>query len=305
MLRTAAKFVIREPFRVISELASDPLEAWSAFYDRILSDHDRRRGRAFEGVPTDLYRPDTDWERRFHETLGCSWPCQTVPEFWAVYRDVVGELESKGLRVGPETYKGNNDGDAGLVRAIWCFVRHRQPLTVVETGVAHGMTSRLILEAMERNGKGHLWSIDRPPREKELRAEIGMAVSDRFRDRWSLIRGTSRRHLPGLLARLGQVDLFVHDSLHTEQNVRFELDHIWPILRPGSAIVVDDIDANWGFRSFGQAFSGHTSLVCEAEPTRPDLRRFNKKGLFGILVKDAQGSASHWMNGFATATAQS
>jgi hypothetical protein len=112
-----------------------------------------------------------------------------------------------------------------------------------------------------------------------------MAVGNRFQDRWSLIRGASRRRLPGLLSRLGQVDLFVHDSLHTEHNVRFELDRIWPSLRPGGVIVVDDIDANWGFRSFRETFSGHASLVCEAEPIRPDLRRFNKKGLFGIIIK--------------------
>jgi hypothetical protein len=51
------------------------------------------------------------------------------------------------------------------------------------------------------------------------------------------------------------------------------------------AVVVDDVDANWGFRSFTQAFSDHQSMVCEAEPLRPDLRRFNKKGLFGIILK--------------------
>jgi hypothetical protein len=26
-------------------------------------------------------------------------------------------------------------------------------------------------------------------------------------------------------------------------------------------------------------------LVCEAEPVRPDTRRFNKKGMFGIVLK--------------------
>jgi hypothetical protein len=26
-------------------------------------------------------------------------------------------------------------------------------------------------------------------------------------------------------------------------------------------------------------------LICTAEPLRPDLRRFNKKGLFGIILK--------------------
>jgi hypothetical protein len=56
-------------------------------------------------------------------------------------------------------------------------------------------------------------------------------------------------------------------------------------LQPGGAIVVDDIDANWGFRTFTEAFSGHESMICEAEPLRPDLRRFNAKGLFGIILK--------------------
>jgi hypothetical protein len=29
----------------------------------------------------------------------------------------------------------------------------------------------------------------------------------------------------------------------------------------------------------------HKSLICEAEPLHPDLRRFNKKGLFGVVLK--------------------
>ena len=30
---------------------------------------------------------------------------------------------------------------------------------------------------------------------------------------------------------------------------------------------------------------GHFSVVCEAEPVRPDTRRFNGKGLFGIILR--------------------
>ena len=86
------------------------------------------------------------------------------------------------------------------------------------------------------------------------------------------------------------VDHSTIDGLHSEQNVRFEMDHAWAIFRPGGAIVVDDIDANWGFKSFVEAFSGHRPLICEAEPLRPDLRRFNKKGLFGIILKRATAS---------------
>jgi hypothetical protein len=76
---------------------------------------------------------------------------------------------------------------------------------------------------------------------------------------------------------LGQIDLFIHDSLHSERNVRFELNRAWPMLGPKGARVVDDVDANWGFRLFSQTTSGQVSWICEAEPLRPDLRRFNKK----------------------------
>jgi hypothetical protein len=70
------------------------------------------------------------------------------------------------------------------------------------------------------------------------------------------------------------------------------MDRAWAILRLGGAIVVDDIDANWGFKSFVLAVSGYRSLICEAEPLRPDLRRFNKKGLFGITLKEPTASRS-------------
>jgi hypothetical protein len=88
-----------------------------------------------------------------------------------------------------------------------------------------------------------------------------------------------------LLAELGEVDLFVHDSLHSERNVRFEFGRVWPIPLSGGAMVVDDIDANEAFWSFTRGIGGH-AMVCEAEPLLPDLRRFNKKGLFGIILKD-------------------
>jgi predicted O-methyltransferase YrrM len=202
-----------------------------------------------------------------------------------LWSEVIEELEAKGIRVGPETFQGWNDGDAGLVRAIWCLVHHLRPHNVVETGVLHGVTSRFVLEALEQNGVGHLWSIDLPPLEHAYQDHTGMAVGSRFQARWSYIRGSSKRRLPGLLSNLGRIDLFIHDSLHSEHNVRFELDSAWAALRPGGAIVVDDIDANRAFRTFTQALSDHRSMICEAEPIRPDLRRFNKKGLFGVILK--------------------
>jgi hypothetical protein len=105
--------------------------------------------------------------------------------------------------------------------------------------------------------------IDPPPPDQPNACE-GRGVTPP--DRWSYIKGSSRRHLPKLLSQLSEIDLFIHDSLHSERNVRFEIDRAWVALSQKGALVVDDIDANWGFHSFTQTFPGHKSLICEAEP---------------------------------------
>jgi predicted O-methyltransferase YrrM len=269
---------LRRPISTLSSIAADPVEAWIRFREQFAADRDER-------VTPDTYTIEADWEQRLHRRLEIASPDEINAEFWQLWPVVIKELHEKGVEAGPCSFKGWNDGDTAFVRAIWCTARHLRPSNVVETGVAHGVTSRFILEALERNGKGRLWSIDRAPIEAEWQSQIGIAVAERLKHRWTYIRGSSRARLPRLLSKLGEIDLFVHDSLHSERNVRFEMDRAWAALRTGGAIVVDDIDVNQGFRNFTQNVPAYTSIVCEAEPLHPDLRRFNQKGLFGIVLK--------------------
>jgi hypothetical protein len=274
----------RRPVSTLAAVAADPIESWVRFREQYAA---HREG----ATPSNFYTPDKDWEVHLHSLIDLPRSGELVKEFWALWLAVMGEIQANGIQPGPASFKGWNDGDAGFVRAIWCLVRHLKPNNVVETGVAHGVTSRIVLEALERNGQGYLWSIDRPPIEREWQQQIGVAVGNAPRKRWSYILGSSRRRLPGLLNQLGQVDLFIHDSLHSDRNVRFELEQAWAVLRPGGAVVVDDIDVNRGFHNFMQSFSDHSSLVCEAEPLRPDLRRANEKGMFGIAIKSKAQTA--------------
>jgi hypothetical protein len=269
---------LRRPVSTLASIASDPIEAWVRFSEQFAASK--------ESPPSpELYVIEQDWESLLRRLLRLSNVRETTEEFWYLWAQVLKELEAKGIRAGPSGFKGWNDGDAGFVRAIWLLIRHLQPARVVETGVAHGVTSRFILEGLEKNGKGHLWSIDRPPMEREWQEQIGIAVNQRLRNRWSYIRGSSRQRLPGLLAQLARIDIFIHDSLHSERNVRFEIDAAWQFLSPGGIVVVDDIDVNRGFLNFTGRVVNHDAIVCEAEPIRPDPRRFNKKGLFGIIIK--------------------
>ena len=279
MLGIPLRYLLKHP-RAVVDLMADPGETWTKIRDIYVAEREQCR-------PQCHYEADDNWEQWLHARLGVQWPCQFTSEFQGLWREVVTELVAKGIRAGPESFGSWNDGDAGLVRAIWCLTRHLRPNNVVETGVAHGVTSRFILEALERNGSGRLSSIDLPPIETVWQKQVGLAVAERHARQWTYIKGSSRLRLPKLLFQIGQIDLFVHDSLHSERNVRFELDRAWANLRPGGAIVADDVDANWGFRSFTQTFSGHQSIICEAEPLHPDLRRFNKKGLFGIILKES------------------
>jgi hypothetical protein len=94
----------------------------------------------------------------------------------------------------------------------------------------------------------------------KLRKWVSATEGANYSTSESYVEGSSRRRFPALLAKLGQIDLFIHDSLHSERNVRFELDRAWSILRPGGAIIVDDIDANNGLHSFNEDFPAIRTL---------------------------------------------
>ncbi len=145
-----------------------------------------------------------------------------------------------------------------------------------------GVTSRVILEAMSINGTGHLWSLDLPhPFRPELHKETAAAVPTACRDRWTYVRGSSRRRLASLVSTLTEIDMFVHDSLHTSRNIRFELRTVWPALQRGDLVLVDDVD-NQAFRDFVREVGNPPSIV---------LRSADGPCLFGAIQKE--GVASH------------
>ena len=263
--------------------AMDPIEAWINIRSRIAERPERMKPQ-FQRSP---YAVTDDWERRLHESVGVSWPCQANTEFWPLWAEVLKPFQTKLIQLGRGAFAGWGDGEPALTRVAWCLVRHLKPAQVVETGVARGFTSRMILEALERNGGGHLCSIDLPPvLGPELHNQIGAAVPNNLRNRWSYVKGSSRRRLPRLLAELGRIDLFIHDSAHTEYNTEFELKRAWSALRPGGFVIIDDIDYNWAFYRFMQANPGPEFFIIHGEPLEPDPIRFDAKGLIGIARKN-------------------
>jgi Methyltransferase domain len=196
---------------------------------------------------------DDDWQEHLHGLLGAPWPCPEVPRLHDLLKDISALLTEKGLGTGLHTYGWYSDADIDLCTGIWCAVRHRRPEVVMETGVAHGVSSRVMLEALNLNDRGHLWSIDLPnPVNLQVHGQEGVAVTDSCRPRWTYVEGESRKRMPSLVKEVGKVDVFVHDSLHTFKNTLFEMEQVASVMAPGGVMLIDDIRSHDGFTTFAQ-----------------------------------------------------
>lgn len=164
-------------------------------------------------------------------------------------------MNSKGkklVRTKVEEFRQSVDdergGWAGLglesAKAMYALVRMHEPSVIIETGVCNGVSSLLILSALDQNNSGHLYSIDYPmyadaalPEFRETTypewhaysaipsdKEPGWIIPEELKQRWSLRTGKSQRQLPKLVTDVGEIDMFLHDSEHTHPCMMFEYE---------------------------------------------------------------------------------
>jgi hypothetical protein len=167
------------------------------------------------------------------------------------------------------------NGDFALARLCYSLCRAIRPAQVLETGVCYGVTTAFVLKAMERNETGVLHSIDLPPLGSDADEFVGVFVPETLQSRWQLHRGATKSVLPRLLDRIGPLDFFIHDSLHTYRNMKRELRTVTPSLLRPAVVVSDDIEGNPAFAEW-------------AESLRPEywaaLQEDSKASLVGMAV---------------------
>ena len=129
---------------------------------------------------------------------------------------------------------------------LYAVCRRQKPDTVVETGVASGVSSSHILVALEKNKRGQLYSIDLPSREKRS----GWMIPDYLRHRWHLTAGRSAETLELLLKKVREIDIFLHDSDHSYENMMWEFETAWAYLKAGGLLLAHNIDYNDVFSDF-------------------------------------------------------
>jgi hypothetical protein len=89
---------------------------------------------------------------------------------------------------------------------LYVTARLLRPEVIVETGCFTGWDSAVLLQALDRNGSGHLYTIDLPACDGRFSQHgshsglpegmrPGFLVPEPFRDRWTFIEGNVRQEL--------------------------------------------------------------------------------------------------------------
>ncbi len=200
-------------FHPADEASPPPVDLWSA-------------GRVL-GVP--------GWDKAF-------------PVFKGELLPLAKGLELRLAEVGPLAFPTVFGIEASASQLLYVACRIIRPLTILETGVANGISSWHFLQALEHNRTGTLHSIDYPVLDRAMRQGIGRVVPENLRRRWTLHIGDSIRTMKGLGGL--KFDVFLHDSEHSYLRMRDELRLAWDSLKPDGLLFCDDIGTNNAFHEF-------------------------------------------------------
>ena len=157
---------------------------------------------------------------------------------------IYGKLKEECNRWTPDMW-----GLQGTHGILYLVVRKFKPSHFIETGIAHGYSSYIILSAMKENGFGKLTSIDDSKTfglcGKEV--PIGWIVPGDIRPNWNIITGKTNEVLPSISEPF---DAFMHDSGHTDEIMTFEYNWAAAGLRKSGILMSDDIDRNMAWSRF-------------------------------------------------------
>lgn len=142
---------------------------------------------------------------------------------------------------------------------IYIVIRHTKPKIVLETGVGPGGSSAFILQALECNKKGILYSIDLPGNDAIVYPklgknfnihvpkgwQVGWLIPPWLKHRHKLIIGDSREELPKILNKIKKIDVFLHDSLHTDEHILMEFNTVLPAMNDKGVLLCDDVNEYW------------------------------------------------------------
>ena len=204
--------------------------------------------------------------------------------------NILPEFTEKKERIKNVVDDAGGTIDQRSAAIYYVIMRARKPDLVVETGVANGLSSWIVLEAINKNESGKLISIDLPrqaedvqeflkqkdisttyndprqvvaPKLPEEKNEPGWIVPERLQDFWTLYLGRSQRVLPETVEEVQEMDIFIHDSEHTTSCMLFEYEFAWNWMAKDGLILSDDCNLSDAFSVFKKERAPQTYRITE------------------------------------------
>jgi len=175
------------------------------------------------------------------------------------YRNTLGDIPDRRIT------------NPALTGFYYALIRETRPSCIVETGTSIGSNTALLLSALAANDMGEVISIDIPSRAGTLTMDstlpleaIGALIPAEFRGRWRYLAGDAKVLLPRVLIE-NDVDIFIHDSLHTRTHMSFEYSVARALMRPNTVIATDDAMWNSAWLEFVHTHR-LVSLSCNRNP---------------------------------------
>lgn len=143
--------------------------------------------------------------------------------------------------------KGYSGGGGGNIFVLYYIVRYFKPSVVIESGVSAGNSSSTIIQALEKNNNGNLYSSDLATHLKKK--DIGILIPNYLKYRWKLFEKGDKANLPEILDQVKNIDIVYYDSEKSYQGKKIFMETIFKKFNP-EIIIIDDIDRDYWFRDF-------------------------------------------------------
>lgn len=162
-------------------------------------------------------------------------------------------------------------GGGGAYHLLYFLTRKYCPEFIIETGVATGFSSAAILEAINKNKKGLLFSSDYPyPSLPNSEKYVGILVNKKLKKNWLLHTEGDYFNLNKIPVNwMGKVDLFHYDSSKWFKDKKITMKKVSSYLSKNAFVIFDDIQDDLFFYK----------LVSKKKYSNFQIIKFNNKYL--------------------------
>lgn len=184
-----------------------------------------------------------------HNDLILKFPLITLADLESGLNCYEETVKSKSGVIFPDNY----DSGPRLNSFLYAYIKAYKPRIIVETGVANGITTNVIQEALDDDTSIlHSFDID-------IRTQLAYTGVKHWN--FHLLKPPFHRSLIFQVSNLSSVDLWIHDSNHGGAWQGFEYSLALEKLNPGCVLVSDDVDASTAWANRMRKLSGESYVI--------------------------------------------